>query len=334
MESLIFAANAVLPIILLILLGYILKRIAFFDQRFFNQLNAYIFRIGLPVLLFYTIYGIEGFDSVYADVLLFVGIAFISFFLLGWIFVALLVKERGQKGVVLQAFIRGNFALIGLPLAQLLGGAETIRIYAVVLALVVLLTNVLSVFSLTYYKHHDKDHGIGVVRLIKSTLLNPLILAVLFAFLVLFIRSLIPVENGVAVFSIENDLTFLYHVLELIGQTVSPLALIALGGQFRFSAVSRLYRPLLSGVIGRIIVVPGLALASAYYLRDTLVGMNVAFPTLIAIFGAPVAVSSAVLTYEIGGDDELAGQLVVWSTLFSMVTIFLSIVVFRSLGVL
>ncbi|MFP4177627.1 MAG: AEC family transporter [Acholeplasmataceae bacterium] len=334
MESLVFAANAVLPIILLILLGYILKRIEFFDQPFFNQLNAYIFRIGLPVLLFHTIYEIESFESVYGDVLLFVAIAFVAFFFLGWIFVAFFVRDRAQKGVVLQSFVRGNFALIGLPLAQLLGGMETVRIYAVLLALVVLLTNVLSVFSLTYYKQRDEDQGIGIARLFKSTLFNPLILAVLFAFLILFIRSLLPSEDGRIVFSIERDLSFFYHALELIGRTVSPLALIALGGQFRFSAVARLYRPLLSGVIGRIVVVPGVALLSAYYLRDALFGIDAAFPSLIAVFGAPVAVSSTVLTYEIGGDDELAGQLVFWSTLFSMPTIFLAIVIFRSLGVL
>jgi amino acid permease len=43
---------------------------------------------------------------------------------------------------------------------------------------------------------------------------------------------------------------------------------------------------------------------------------------MIALYASPVAVSSVVMVQNLGGDEEVAGQLVVWTTLFSSVTIF------------
>jgi predicted permease len=47
------------------------------------------------------------------------------------------------------------------------------------------------------------------------------------------------------------------------------------------------------------------------------------FATLVAAFATPVAVPSVPMVQEMGGDVTLAGQLVVWSTLVSAITIFI-----------
>ena len=54
------------------------------------------------------------------------------------------------------------------------------------------------------------------------------------------------------------------------------------------------------------------------------------FPALIALFATPVAVSSAIMAGEMDNDEVLAGQLVVWSSLFSMLTMFVIIVIVKS----
>jgi len=53
---------------------------------------------------------------------------------------------------------------------------------------------------------------------------------------------------------------------------------------------------------------------------------------LIALFGSPIAVSSAIMVNEMGGDRQLAAQLVVWSTISSIVTIFFTIVIMKYVG--
>jgi predicted permease len=54
----------------------------------------------------------------------------------------------------------------------------------------------------------------------------------------------------------------------------------------------------------------------------------------VALFGSPVAVSSAVMAGEMGNDDQLASQYVVWTSLGSMVTVFLMVVGLKSIGLL
>ena len=58
-----------------------------------------------------------------------------------------------------------------------------------------------------------------------------------------------------------------------------------------------------------------------------------AFAAMVALFATPVAVSSVPMTQEMGGEVRLAGQLVVWSTLFSILTIFISSLLLREIGI-
>jgi predicted permease len=110
------------------------------------------------------------------------------------------------------------------------------------------------------------------------------------------------------------------------------MALIALGGQFELSVVKPLIKQIFLGVTWRIVIVPVISLGLAYYLEKHIPGMEYAYAGLIALFGTPVAVSSAIMVHEMGGDEKLAGQLVIWSSVFSIFTLFLIIVFFKSVG--
>ena len=56
------------------------------------------------------------------------------------------------------------------------------------------------------------------------------------------------------------------------------------------------------------------------------------FATFVAAFATPVAVPSVPMVQEMGGDVTLAGQLVVWSTLASAITVFLVTLLLRMGG--
>ena len=47
--------------------------------------------------------------------------------------------------------------------------------------------------------------------------------------------------------------------------------------------------------------------------------------TLVAVFACPTAISSYPMAVQQGGDGELAGQIVVFTSAFSMVTLFVLI---------
>ena len=62
-DALVFAANAVLPIVLMIVLGYVLKRIGLLSAPFLEVGNKLTFRVLLPAMLFYNVYQIESFSE-------------------------------------------------------------------------------------------------------------------------------------------------------------------------------------------------------------------------------------------------------------------------------
>jgi hypothetical protein len=333
-DTFLFAMNSVLPIVLLIVLGVFLRKIHMIDQHFNNVLIKYIFRVGLPVLLFYNVYSIESFAEINWDIVIYTSIFTLLVFFIGIIVVKVLTKDDRQKGVVLQTAFRSNYALMGIPLAEAIGGAAALKVVSLLAAIAIPLANVLSVIALTMFQKNEFGERISIKKMIQNIISNPLIIAVFMGLFVLFLRSLLPTSNGVPIFTLKNQLPFSVTLMKMISQTASPMALIALGGQFEISLVKPLLKQITLGVSLRILIVPGLAIFFAYLLQDRFTGLQYAYPALIALYGAPVAVSSAIMTQEMGGDEKLASQLVVWTTVFSMFTIFFTIVILRSAGLL
>ena len=125
----------------------------------------------------------------------------------------------------------------------------------------------------------------------------------------------------------------MYKTLEEIKTLCTPFALIILGGRFEFSAVSRLFREIAFGTFMRNAAVPFIGLSGAYLMRDMLRISGEHFAAFVGVFATPAAVASAVMAKEMGADEELAGQLVVWTSLIGMVTVFVSTAVLRALGI-
>ena len=145
------AVNAVVPIILLIGLGYFLRQRGVLSDLFVKNGGALVFKVLLPVLLFVNIYDMGDLSDVdWAAVLFCVG-AVVALFLLG-IPVALLgTRDPLRRGVLWQCVFRSNYNIIGLPLAAALGGEEALTFASIVAALVVPLYNVFAVISLCVF---------------------------------------------------------------------------------------------------------------------------------------------------------------------------------------
>lgn len=337
MEVFMFAVNAIIPIILLILLGYFLKRKKFLNESFLKTGNKFVFRVCLPLLLFYNVYNIESLKDINWSVVLYSEIAIVAIFIIGLVVVKLCVPDTRQKGVILQCIFRSNFSIIGLTLAESLGGEAGKGVAAILSAFSIPTFNILAVIALTMFVKKD-----GEKTSIKSVLLkivkNPLIIGVVAGIVVLGIRALIPTDvNGVAKFTLKNDVTFLYSAIGNVAKIASPLALIVLGGTFDFSAVKGMLKPIIIGTVARIVVVPLLVLGVAIALSKytNVINFNyTVYPALIALFGSPVAVSSAIMAQEMDNDGELAGQLVIWTSILSIFTLFITVVILRSMNLL
>lgn len=325
MQDFLFALNRVLPIVLLILLGFSLKKIKLISKSTLDNLNKVCFRVFLPISLFKSVYSAESLSGFNFKLIGFIVAALIIIFVVALILVSILVKDNKQKGAVLQAMVRPNYAYIGIPLAVSIAGTEGEQIAALVALISIPIFNIFAVIALSLFVDGEKK---SVKQVLLKIAKNPLIHGVLIGMLCLVIRSIfINLDIDFRL----TDISFLYEAISKVAGAASPIALITLGGLFEFKEIKRVGKELTATIIARQVIIPLILFTIAYLLFDF---NGAEYAVLIAVFGAPVAVSSAVMAKEMGSDEELANQIVVWTTISSSITIFLLIFIFRLLGIL
>lgn len=349
------AVNAIMPIILLIVLGYVLKRIKFLSKDFLKLGNKLVFKVLLPVMLFMNIYDSD-WSAFRWDIILYALIAIGVIFCLGLLTCILTTKKAARRGVVLQCIFRSNFAIIGTSLAASLAGGGLGQNVAANVALLqafsIPVFNILAVISLSVFAEKEpvassdisvqgaavkKDCKHGVKSVLKGIVTNPLIIAVALGLIFLGIRQAETAIFGDVVFSIKNHLPFLHSALGMLGSIASPFALIVLGGQFEFSATRGMLKEIIVATGWRLVLAPLIGIGVAVLLTryTSILPLGPAeFPALVALFGTPVAVSSAIMAAEMKSDEQLATQLVVWSSLLSIITIFVTVCLLMAAGYL
>ena len=310
MENLMISANAVLPMCLVMALGYGTRRLGWLRREEISTINKIAFRIFLPCLLYYNIYCSDlsgSFDPLlmaYAvgGVLLTFGLA------LGYTLLTEKLPER--RGVLIQGMFRSNYVIMGIPVATALLGADQLGTVSILIAVIVPLFNMLAVVVLEVFRG-QKPKPLHILCQIAK---NPLVIGSLLGILTLVAGIRLP------------------HILEQTIQSVSaiasPLQLFLLGAFFQFSGLKTYRRELVTVSIAKLIVSPGLFLG-----LGALLGFRgVAFVSLIGIFASPTAVNSFTMAQQMGGDAELAGDIVVTTSAASILTMFLWIFLFKSLG--
>ena len=331
------ALNAVLPIILLIGVGYVLKRIGLTNDNFNKVGRNLVFKVFLPCMLFVNVYDVSDITAIRWDFVIYCLIILVVLFGVGFMAANSCTKDLRRKGVVWQCSFRSNFAIIGLPLAATLGGDGAAAIAAIISAFTIPLFSILSVIALSIFLETAEDGKTDINKILSNIYKNPLILGVAAGLVALVIRAAQIKMFGSVVFSLKRDVPFLYTPINNLKSITSPLALIILGSQFEFSAAKGMMKELVAGVVARIILCPAIGLGLAVVLDQFTSWISFGpdeFPALIALFGSPVAVSSAVMARSMNNDGQLATQLVVWTSVGSMATIFLTVCVLMMFGYL
>ena len=327
MQSLIFAFEAVLPMIIMVGLGYIIKSVGLVKKDNAKLLNKLVFKLFLPVMLFLNVYDIKISTGIDYGYIIYGFVATLVIFVLSLPIVMLITNRSERRGAILQATFRSNYALIGIPLAESLFGSEGMIIATVLLAIIVPVFNVLAVISLSTFKVDTQKPNFK--KIIIDIVKNPLIVSIFLGAVALVIRMLF-VKYGIT-FRL-SDVKSIFKVLNYLSSVATPIALLVLGIQFEFSAVKELRKEIFFGVLMRNVLVPLLGIGVAYLLfNDTFNGAH--FAAFVAMFATPVAVSSVPMAQEMDSDVALAGQLVIWTTVISAFTVFIASFLLKALGV-
>lgn len=312
MESLKLSFDAIAPIFLLMLLGYVLKCLKVCDKKGFDLINKLVFKVFLPTLLFYNIYKTETANVIDPKLVVFTVVGVLSVFILGYFAVFGLTKENPKRGVMLQGFFRTNFAILGIPLVSYICGEEAKGLASLMVAVVVPMFNILAVVALERFR--DGNGKPNFSKLLKGMAKNPLIIGCIIGlvFLALDIKLPYVIEKAV------SD----------IGSISTPLAIIALGAGFEFAGIGDQLKEISIVIIARLVVIPLIVLSAAI-----LCGFSGgALACLLITFGGPIAVSSFPMVQQMDGDERLAAQIIVISSALCLFTLFFWIFGINYLG--
>lgn len=302
--------DAVLPIFGLILLGYAAKCMGLLDRGDVRKMNKVFFRFFLPVMLFYSLYSSDLSHAVQPGLIAYALGCTLLIFFAALALVQRLEPERSRRGVIVQALFRSNLVFIGLPVVESLMGAENLGPVVLLIATVVPLFNVLAVIVLEYYGGERTRPG----RLVLDILKNPLIIgsAAGFLFLVAGWKLPLPLET----------------LARQMNQACSPVMLFLLGAFLQPEGLKHDRRAVLWVSFGRLMIVPAVTLTPAVLLG----WRGVALASLLPVFASSTAVNSFTMAQQMGGDAELAGNIVVGTSALCSLTLFFWCFLFRSLG--
>ncbi|NLZ70235.1 MAG: AEC family transporter [Clostridiaceae bacterium] len=309
MDSLLLAFNTIFPMLILMLTGFVARHKNWFGEQTAIDSNRVVYSIFLPAVCFYGIYKMDYDSPINTDFLIWTAVSLTLIFIVATIIVHFTVR-REYRASLAQAVFRSNYVLFGIPLAQSLLSPQLLGQVMLPSVVAMPLYNIFAIFLFEYYGEQKFNYK----KLFKGIVFNPIIVSTLLGLAAWLLRIRFP-------YAIDKSISYL-------AQMASPLALFALGAQFEFKAASACWRELVWAVTSRLLIVP------AIFLPIT-AALGFRGPEMVAamvVFAGPVAVSSYSIAQEMGGDTVLPGQTLVYTSSFSIVTMFLLIWLMKSLG--
>lgn len=319
MENLMYSLESVVPLFALMLVGYLLRRRHIINDNFISVGTKIGFQVALPVLLFQQISAAD-LNAVFNPNLILFALAAIAVTItLLCLLIPRFIKDNATRGAMIQGIYRGNFAILGVPLAINMFGEVGAAPTSLLLPFTIPIYNALAVIILTVFDPRNAGKGrtaFPIKAILRGIVTNPLIIGIVLA---------LPFSLLHVTFPAVIDKS-----LDQIASLTTPLALICLGGQFTFKAAKEKLPLSLTATFIKQIVIPVIVLTAAilFGFRGGELG------AVFILFMAPSAVSGYIMAKNMHSDDELAAQILIMTTLFSSLTLFFGIFLLRSLGLL
>lgn len=309
MEDLLLSINVIAPLLFLLLFGVALKRFNVLKEDVVSDMNRIIATFFLPVLAFNNIYQFDGAILDYKSLLLFVFLGILGELFLALIIAKILTKNQNKIGVMIQGMMRSNFVIFGMPVAISLYGDEGSALTSLLTLLVIPCYNAFSVTVLEIYSGKKLE----IKHLLFKVATNPLIVASILGILFSQLHWSLP--------------EFIASPINSIAGVSTTMAFVFLGASFTLNDVGSHLKELITSVICRLVVFPAILIAVAVALGF----QGVTLVVILAVFAAPTAIASYSLVKSIGGDENLAGNIVVFTSSGSIITMFLWVFILKQL---
>lgn len=312
MESLLMATQVVVPMAIMVGIGVLFRVFKIADAPTMKKVDNMIFKVFMPTLSFYNIYKTDftQFDNI--GYILYGVAVLMLLFLAAMVIVPRYVKPRATAASYGQAIFRSNYLIFGAAVAESIYGAGNIGIVTLLGSMAVPLFNAQAAILL----ETARQGSASTKKLLLAIAKNPTVIATVIGLAVNFSGIVLP-ELIVEV------------VLDLSGLT-TPLSFLSIGVSLSLGGAVAKKGFLTSAIALRLVIIPAIFVALGVALGFR--GQELC--ALMILFAAPTAVSSYPMAVAMDADGDFAAQMVAYTTVFCLPTIFVWTLVLNSFGLL
>ena len=315
MNNTLFIINTVSPIFLIVIVGWLLRKFGIIQESFIKQSTKFVFNVTLPTLVFLKL-AVVDFSNVFdVKIIMLVYVGIFTIFFLSWLIAKIFIKRGNGRGVFIQGSFRPNNVIIGLALIMNIFGNEAVSKTVIILTFLVPLDNILSVVALTISDREGKRSEV-LFEMFKSIVLNPVIVAAVIAIIISLTKIPIP--------------KVLISTGNYIAAITLPLALIGVGGTLRIKYLRQTSFMTLGASILKLIVAPLIVTIIGYYFGYSGIDLGIIF----ILFACPTAIVSFILADAMTPHGEIAGNIVLMTTLASSITIPIGLMILNCLSLI
>ena len=317
-DNLIFSLNATMPIFMMMVVGWVLKKIGFIDDKSNSVINKLVFRVFLPALLFMDL-AEQNFVDIWDTgfVMFCLVTTVISIVIAGLL--ALLLKDKADRGEFIQASYRSAAATLGI--AFMTNIYDNVAMVALMIIGAVPIYNTVAVILLSLTADNasiDGHKGKLNETLVKKTLYNlvtnPIILSIIAGLLW-------------SVLKLPQPKIFVKSMTYL-GNVASPLALICLGAAFELKDLKDKMWPIIWANFNKLFLFCLMFLPAAVYFgyRDE------KLVAALIMLGSATTSSSFIMAKNMGHKGIISSSAVMTTTLYSAFSLTFWLFILRSMG--
>ncbi|WP_336495006.1 AEC family transporter [Bacillus cereus] len=287
--------DVILPILILMLIGAILQRKFQFNLK---QLSTLITYCLMPAAVFVNIYDISIETGLLLQIIYYLMLYSLSLIIVSHFISKTLKLEKGESAALKNSISLMNSGNYGLPVSQLIFSHNPVGVSIQIF--IVIFQNLLT-YSYGIYNLLSATKTIGGI--IQSFLRLPVFHALVLG--VLFQSFRIQIPNSILL------------PLNQLANGFVAIALILLGAQLSNIKLNFFHRVITWALIGRLLMGPLLALAVIYILNiDGIVAQS-----LFIASSFPTSRNTSTIAMEYQIEPELHAQIVLFSTIFSIITV-------------
>ena len=321
MDSFIYSLNATVPIFLVMIVGWCIKKLGIIDDHFADVANKYVFKVALPVMLFKDLSSSDFYSKFDIKFVLYCVIVTLLMFSVVWILTDIFIKDKTMRGAFIQGSCRSSAAILGMAFIQNMYSDTGMA--PLMIAAAVPLFNIISVVVLTFkaapengLESADMVKGDNIKKALYNIITNPIIIGILTGLVASLLRMDFP--------------AIIDKAMSNIAQTATPIALICIGAGFEGRKAIKKIKPTVVGTFIKLVGLTAVFLPVAVMMGFR----NQELMAILIMLASPSTVTCFVMAKSMNNDYVLSSSIVVLTTFLSSITLTGWIFLLRSFGLI